>query len=498
MNIKKDAILIPIAKIYFMIIGYAIMMIMGHFLPKNMLGVYHYLNSVISPINMILIQGGVQSTSHFVSKDFDNRKKYLKFGLKVFSLISIVLFTIFQIFAQFISKTFTKSDNYTTHFRVGSFIFLFYALYSVSIGYINGKKEFKKQALFDISYSSIKLFFILIPFILGGGLLSAISGWAGATFVITLVALFVVLKEKKNNKNNISDDSFDLKNKKDETHDNFLSESEKLSSKTNLKNKFMKYMLPILLYQGAFYILLNLDTWILGVLSSSNSALSNGGDYLTINTISRIPFQATLSLTFILFPHFSSEKNSEIKKSIEKSLKLGLLFVAFFVFPILWSPRFFLILMYGKKYIDNDRMLIILTIGTLFLSLFVIANTIIAAIGEAKTALIFTIFSVFISLTLNLILISKYSILGASIGSSISFFISFLAVFIYIKIKYKVKIRLKHFITTIFGIFLASFIGLNFSIHSFLSGFLILLPLGVIYLIAIFFKLKNYIISHEK
>ncbi|MBN2695643.1 polysaccharide biosynthesis C-terminal domain-containing protein [bacterium] len=472
MNIKKDAILIPIAKIYFMVIGYAIMMIMGHFLPKNMLGVYHYLNSVISPINMILIQGGVQSTSHFVSKDFENRKKYLKFGLKVFSLISIVLFTIFQIFATSISKLFTKNSDYSIYFRVGSLIFLFYALYSVSIGYINGKKEFKKQALFDISYSSIKFFLILIPFILGGGLLSAISGWAAATFVITSVALFIVLKDK--------------------ISDNFLSESDKLSSKITLQKKFMKYMLPIILYQGAFYILLNLDTWILGALSSTESALSNGGDYLTINTISRIPFQATLSLTFILFPHFSSEKNSEITKSIEKSLKFAILFVGFFVFPILWSPRFFLILMYGKKYIDNDRMLMILSFGTLFLSLFVVANTIIAAIGRAKTALIFTLFSVFISLTLNSILISKYSIQGAAIGSSISFFISFLIVFIYLKIKYRVQIELRYVFGTIFGIFLASFIGLNFSIHSFLGGFLTLLPLGVIYLIAIFVAFKKY------
>ena len=57
----------------------------------------------------------------------------------------------------------------TNYLRLASLITLSYSFYSVFTGYFNGQKKFFTQAALDITYSTLKLVFILLFVWLGYG-----------------------------------------------------------------------------------------------------------------------------------------------------------------------------------------------------------------------------------------------------------------------------------------------------------------------------------------
>ncbi len=401
-QIKRNALLIPVAKIYFIFTGYLLQMVMSRFLSVSQMGLYQYVNSVISPVNMVLIQSGVQSTSYFVSRDEKNENKVKFFALKVFAIFSIILFIILQLFAEIISLFITKNVENTIYFRIASGIFLFYGVYAVLIGFINGKKLFKNQALFDIGYTTLKILLIVISLVLGYNLFGVLLSWVISTFVITVIAIFSV---------KIGENGF------------------------SLKKEYFQYIFPILIYQFLFYILLNLDTWLLGFLSSSENVLNNGGNYLAVSNIAKIPFQIVLSITFIIFPIISKSNLAEkenLNVYIFNTFKYAVLFASPFVTTIFVNPKIFLFIIYGQNYLNNTVPLKISVAGTFFLSLFVISNSIISALGKPKVPVIFIVFTISISIVLNIILTKQYFINGTAISMTFSYFLGFCLSYFYL------------------------------------------------------------------
>jgi len=401
-QIKKNALLIPIAKIYFIFAGYILQMVMSRFLTVSQMGIYQYVNSVISPVNMVLIQSGVQSTSYFVSRDEENENKVKFFALKVFSLFSIILFLILQLFAEIISVFITKDIENAIYFRIASGIFIFYGVYAVLIGFINGKKLFKNQALFDMGYTTFKILLIIVSLILGYNLFGVLLSWVISTFVITVIAIFSV----KIGKNGFT-----------------------------LKKEYFQYIFPIVIYQFLFYVLLNIDTWLLGYLSSSENVLNNGGNYLAVSNIAKIPFQIVLSITFIIFPIISKSNLAEkenLNVYIFNTFKYAVLFASPFVATIFINPKIFLLIIYGQNYLNNIIPLKISVAGTFFLALFVISNSIIAALGKPKLPVVFIILTIIVASILNFILTKQYFINGTAISMTFSYFFGFCLSYFYL------------------------------------------------------------------
>lgn len=414
-KLRKDAVLIPIAKIYFMVMGYVMQLLMGHFLTKSQIGIFHYINSIISPINMVMVQGGIQTTSHFIARRDQDRRRFWPI-LLMFFLISLVIFLLVQIAAPWLSVWLMKGRQYTPFLRIGSVIFLTYGIYAVFIGYLNGSRQFKRQAFFDMGFSTLKIVMIFGMLLSGLGVYGLIGGWAIAACFIMCIAFFIV---------------------KDSSKDQKIIPWKKVG----------RYALPILGYQAVFYCLLNIDTWILGGLSSSGEVLENGGNYLSITVLAKIPFQVILSLTFILFPLIAKsslkDQSAESAGYIIRSIRYALMLALPFVAVLIARPEFFLQLIYGGAFIQNSLELRILTPGMVMLALFVLCNTVIVATGTPKIAFILTSITLGISGGLNLILIPQIGITGAAIASAIAFSLGFMIGWLYLKRIYQIQFPLK-------------------------------------------------------
>jgi stage V sporulation protein B len=472
MAIKKDALLIPIAKLYFMITGYVFQIVIARLLTKSLIGMFNYVNSVISPVNMILVQGGVQTASHFVSRaspeEIGNIKKKI---LKLFVSFSISLFIILQLLADKISEIITKDTQNSIYFRIAIIIVLLYSVYAVLIGIFNGRKQFKNQALFDMTYSTLKVFLVSISLFMGFKLYGLLWAWVVATIIITVLAyLFSVNKQTK--------------------------------GENSLKYKdIVKFSLPIIISQLFFYILLNLDTWMLGILSTKKMVLLNGGNYLTITTLARIPYQIVISITFIIFPFISNLSQLNDKKSIksyiETSLRYSILIAAPFVILISAYPSIFLKVIYGQAFVENSVYLSILVVGVLFLALFMINITIITASGKPIISMFITIVVIPIEILLNYILVARYSLYGVVIATSISFFISWILSSLYVFFIYKAFLPIKTFIRFVLIFLLFHFVFQVFRDNlNILQGIFSLIIGGVFIYLAFFllfeFRKKDF------
>lgn len=466
MAIKKDALLIPVAKIYFMITGYVFQMVIARFLSKSLIGMFNYVNSIVSPVNMILVQGGVQTASHFISRAKPEDVKSIKNKiLKLFISISITLFLFLQFFANKISLIITKDTQNSVYFRIAIVIVLFYSVYAVLIGVFNGQKKFKNQAMFDMTYSTLKVLLVSISLFLGFKLYGLLWGWVLATAIITVLAYLLSITKKTNGENNIK------------------------------YKELAKFSFPIIISQLFFYILLNLDTWMLGILSNKENVLINGGNYLTITTLSRIPYQIVISITFIIFPFISKlsqlDDDKSIKTYIETSLRYSLLIAAPFVILISAYPSIFLKIIYGSAFVENSIYLSILVVGVLFLALFMINITIITASGKPKVSMIITITIIPIDVLLNYFLISKYYLYGAVIATSISFFMAWLISSVYVFNVYKAFVPIKTLIR-FFLIFLVFYFGFQLfkDSLSIIEGLISLIIAGVFIYILFFILLE--------
>jgi O-antigen/teichoic acid export membrane protein len=186
---------------------------------------------------------------------------------------------------------------------------------------------------------------------------------------------------------------------------------------------------------------------MLGILSNKETVLLNGGNYLTVTTISRIPFQIVISITFIIFPFISKlsilKDDLVIKSYIETSLRYSVLISAPFVILISAYPSLFLKIIYGSNFVENSVYLSILVVGVFFLALFMINITIITASGNPQKSMLITAIVIPIEIILNYFLILNYQLQGVVIGTSISFFISWLISSIYLYKTYKAFLPLK-------------------------------------------------------
>jgi O-antigen/teichoic acid export membrane protein len=96
-------------------------------------------------------------------------------------------------------------------------------------------------------------------------------------------------------------------------------------------------------------------------------------------------------------------------------------------------PEIIINLFFGSKYLPASFSLQLLSIGCIFLAIYVVISTILNGIGKPIEATKVILITFIINLILNLILIPNYGIIGSSISAVISYIFCFILVLYVIK-----------------------------------------------------------------
>lgn len=181
-----------------------------------------------------------------------------------------------------------------------------------------------------------------------------------------------------------------------------------------------KYSLPLSLISLGLIVMTEMNTQLLGVLTTEREVAVFGvGKQLT----NKLP-QISLALSMGTMPQFAQIEAGmmeEMRKRFFKLQRLNLLIFAPIVAGLILLSPFFIPLVYGQAYGDAVLPLQILSLRLLISTTIIFTNSFLDYQGRAgKRAFNFTVAIIF-DLLLNLYLIPRYGAIGAAIATTISY-----------------------------------------------------------------------------
>ncbi len=406
----RGFLLITLAKIYFVLTSTVVNIGLPRLLKDPAaFGDYRVVSALISIINMVMITGTIQAVSKLVSENEALAGGVKWKAVRVQALIGGPLFLAVFAFADPIATYVLNDPDLGGYIRVASSVVLFYSFYAIFVGLFNGLKRFKGQAGLDITFSTLKTALIVGLVLSGFGVLGSFVGFAAAAAIVLVISVVATRRIRGGRAADVP------------------------------TGRMARFMLEVMGYTLLVNVLLQLDvilvkalkyepfaSWFTGsagrlqlgfaldALGLRLDALSDAsqpvaafaahatstlsGYYGAVKNVATVPYQAIISITFVIFPLLSQATyTDDIERSrthIRQTFRWSLILVSAAVVAIGTSARPLTAILFGQGYTIGSLTLVLQLAAAVFFSLFFVANTLITASGKPRTALFVGAFTV--------------------------------------------------------------------------------------------------------
>jgi O-antigen/teichoic acid export membrane protein len=331
-------------------------------------GQYIDLNNTLSILSMVMVTGVMQSVSKFVAQTPEQAGGIIRQALKMMLVIGALVGGGFMAAAPWIAEA-RNNPELVNGYRAAGVILFCYALYTVFIGTLNGRKLFFRQALYDIGFTTIKTTLVVGLAFAGLGVIGAFSGFAGAAVIILLLAAWRVAPQ-------IGQGAPD--------------------------KALYAFAFKVMAYTLVFNLMFKLDVLMLkpaavalyeglgvGDINAKVDALM--GMYGLGLNVSRIPWQATIAITFVVFPMMSqatfANDRERTRLYIRQTMRYSMILVAAAAVVLAAVPHAIIGLL-PPEYAPATIALAWLAPAYFAFSLFNVVNTLLMSAGRAGLALI--------------------------------------------------------------------------------------------------------------
>jgi O-antigen/teichoic acid export membrane protein len=169
----------------------------------------------------------------------------------------------------------------------------------------------------------------------------------------------------------------------------------------------------------------SIDTVMLSLMKGDDMAGLYSAAYNLLAALIFIP-SIFMNAAFPTFCNLYKSSNESFIAGYEKSFKyLFILTLPIVVGTVILADKFIL-LIYGTEFQNSIMVLRILMWGFLFLSLTSISGVVLNSMGKEFTSMKAVVISAGLNVLLNLLLIPKYGLIGASLASVIALFLFFI------------------------------------------------------------------------
>lgn len=353
---------------------------------RSLYGQYYDINNTLSIFSMVLIGSLLPGVSRFAAIQSLSSDLLLSQARRVAFFLGIMLLLIFGVGGEFYAQE-RGHPHLSSAYLYGGLICCAYSFYAVHIGMLNGRKQFRQQAIFDAVFTCLKVTFVLGAATLGLGVSGAFAGFALAAISIAFLSSRSIKKVKKTGEPVMG---------------------------------FKAYTAWLVLYTLAFNLAFKVDALILRPKLAAllpNNVMSDAlmGEYGIAVSLSRLPWQGTIALTFVIFPMISAatfrQDLEQAKRYIENTLRYALILICAVALPMSSRPDFIFDCIPG--YSEGAAVLTYMAPAYICFSIANIHNTILMSSGRAKTALalmIITLGTIFLTFMLALSDIREASI----------------------------------------------------------------------------------------
>ncbi len=390
-KLAKGTLYFMFVQLIFMASGYIIHAGLGRLLGPAAYGIFGVVISLMTLVNVLLVNGIPQAGSRFIAIANDSIGAIIKITVNLQIVLSIAVFALYFLLSPVIAGM-LGDPSLSGYLRASAFVIPVYALNSLYGGFLNGLRLYGKQAVVQFVYSIAKVVGSVGLVLLDFAIYGAIAGY----FLGSLVGLGIGWYYLRSTG-------------KDSNTGNFL------------YREIIDFSLPLIIFSFAILFLMSIDLLLVKMIMGEDV---QAGYYTAASTLSKMPYLILTGLGAALFPAISKsiamKDTAQTGKYIRESMKYLVLLLLPMVLIINASSSSLIRLFYSGKYEPAAYPLAVLVIGLGAFTIFSILTTVINAAGRTRVPMIMTAVLVPIAVGLNWFLISAYQLNGAAIATTIT------------------------------------------------------------------------------
>ena len=334
-------------------------------------GRYRVVSGVLNVLTMVVVTASVQAVARLSSEAGADVRGVRRLALGVQAAVFGPVFLALLLGADLLASGVLNDEALAAPLRAASLVVLAYTFYTVLIGLLNGTRHFGRQAGLDITFSTLKTGLMVAAVVATGSVTWAFLGFAATSLVVLALAVpvaAVALKEVP------------------------------AGGRTPSAREFLRYLLPLAAYALVLNLLLQADVVSLKAMlgraggeGAANAASVAAGVYGAARNVSLLPYQAVISLTFIVFPLVSRATSRgdgvAAGAAATGALRLAavLSFAAIAAFGA--APEGLLGLLFGPAYQAGGPVLVPLLASGALMAVTFVGNAILASAGRPAAPL---------------------------------------------------------------------------------------------------------------
>ncbi len=398
----RGFLVITAGKVWFLITAAAVQLglpiVFGQ---AELFGIFKIVTEAIGLLNMVVLTGTMQAVSKLVSEQPERANAVVTLALKLQCGIGLPIAALYALGAPQIAASF-NDPTLVGLLRLSSLIILFYSFYAIFIGYLNGVKEFVKQALIDMTFATLKLIGILGLVVVGFGVVGAVAGFVSAAGIICVFAAIWTFRVMRGREPEQADDD---------------------DEPTDALKRLLGYLVLIMLYTFALNGLMRADLFVLKSVAADMPPQFAGADHLfklmsdkfagfygAVLNIARIPYQGVIAVTFVVFPMISESTFADdletTRSYIRTTFRYCILLIAGVAMLLAFNSDSLIAGLYSADYQAAATALAVLSVAIVFFALFYVATTMIIGSGHPLVAVVIMGVSLAISAVCNWLFVS--------------------------------------------------------------------------------------------
>jgi len=407
----RGVLYIAFAKFYFMLAGLVIQVRLPAVLSRAAFGSFSLVSNIASLVNNVLVTGTIQAVSRFAAQEPGKARRVQQAGLRMHVRLGLVIAVGFVAAAPLVAWLLHDMTK-TAPLMLAGLIVGGYSFYAVFVGTANGLHQFHKQAGLDMTFATLRVAGLLGMAMAGFGVIGVIGGWVAAVGLILCAAVVWVGLPGP------------------------VAREDRLPVRP-----MIEFFLGVALYLVLFNALMFIDSILIKRLTTEYYAARLGaldgalagalpwaaaatryradpsvladvqnGYYAAVQNLARLPYQAIIAATFVVFPLVSrstfTEDRDTTRRYVQVTLRYSLIFAMALAVVMAANPGDVLGLVYAPDYAEiGAPALTALALGNVAFSIFAIAGTILNGAGKTLPAVVTAAFTLAVAAVGNYIAI---------------------------------------------------------------------------------------------
>lgn len=448
MTMYVGIILHVISKMSFIVGSYAMHFFLGRYLSEAEYGIVGTIITIMNFEYIFFTDGVRQGMAKSISMEKYREKDLIKTGV-LFQLGIVGVFFAATYFGASTIADVLNDARLVPYIRQLAWLLPFTGIYSLSLGILNGHKDFKSEAVIGMIYPVLKL--SVIPFVLfvcQDAVLGTELGFLFAAVTIMIISLIQVFRRRSL----------------------FYESDIRMEGK-----EYVKTALNYLLLFCVSTIMMNLDTLILKSVSRDNEIV---GYYTGVATFAKIPYYLLTAFYTVALPVVTREYHAGKLKKAEREISSLMTIIFALVFPVITiisaaAPQI-LSLFYRPSYKRGGNALSFLVFAIAFLGMTLIFTMVLSAADKKRHIAWISIAMICLQAGLAPVLTYYYSLTGTAFATFVTAGVGMLASGFFAVQTFGMFLERKHMLTLLgnlaaFLVFYGFFHTVSFS-HFFVLG----------------------------